>query len=90
MGWFAGEHYELIDGELIDKMGKTSLTSLWILDMRNRRMIVHREPAAGKRTANALCALNKYASVVAYREDESVAPLAALQAEFPAASGFKE
>jgi Uma2 family endonuclease len=22
MGWFAGEHYELIDGELINKMGK--------------------------------------------------------------------
>jgi hypothetical protein len=42
-------------------------------------MIVHRKPAAGK-----------YASVVAYREDESVAPLAALEAEFPAAPAFRE
>jgi len=45
---------------------------------------------AGKRTANASCALDKYASVVAYREDESVAPLASPEAEFPVASAFKE
>jgi Uma2 family endonuclease len=169
MGWFAGEHYELIDGELIDKMGKheshvlavmlvqnwlttifgfwrirkedpidvarednehnepepdlvvlrepiqrletrrpgpedvllavevadstlrmdlskkaelyarAGIPDYWILDMRNRRMIVHRKPAAGR-----------YASVVAYREDESVAPLAAPDSEFSVASAFRE
>jgi hypothetical protein len=38
-------------------------------------MIIHGQPAAGK-----------YASVVAYREDESGAP----EAEFPVASAFRE
>ena len=36
----------------------------WILDLTTRRLIVHRDPANGA-----------YASVVAYREQESVAPV---------------
>jgi Uma2 family endonuclease len=58
---------------------RAGIPDYWILDVQNRRMIVHREPAAGK-----------YVSVVAYREDESVAPLAAPDSEFPVASAFRE
>jgi Uma2 family endonuclease len=166
-GWFAGEHYELIDGELIDKMGKgvshtfatmvmqewliavfgfrsvrkedsidvaaednehnepepdlvvlrnpilkkparhpqpedilfaievadttlatdrslkaalyarAAIPEYWILDLKKRRLIVHRRPSEGK-----------YASVVAYGEDESVAPLAAPESPFLVAAAF--
>ena len=49
----------------------------WVLDVNRRRMIVHREPKDGK-----------YASVVAYSEDESVAPLAAPESAFRVAVAF--
>jgi len=117
MGFFAGQHLELIDGELIDKMGKNSphtnsvlllhkwlvsvfevsdttldfdvkkarlyaragIPDYWVLDVNNRRLIVHREPNAGR-----------YASVLAYGQDEIVAPLAAPQALFRVAAAFEE
>ncbi|MBY0507199.1 MAG: Uma2 family endonuclease [Bryobacteraceae bacterium] len=46
---------------------RSGIPEYWVLDLESRRLVVHREPAEGK-----------YGSVYAYREDESVAPLAAL------------
>jgi Uma2 family endonuclease len=62
-----------------DLYARAGIPDYWILDMQNRRMIVHREPAAGR-----------YASVIAYRADESVAPLAAPDSEFHVARAFGE
>jgi Uma2 family endonuclease len=62
-----------------DLYARAGIPDYWILDMQNRRMIVHREPAAGK-----------YGSVVAYRADESLAPLAAPDSEFRVAQAFGE
>jgi Uma2 family endonuclease len=45
---------------------RAGIVEYWVLDINGRRMIVHRDPQAGR-----------YTSVVAYGEDESVAPLAA-------------
>ena len=56
---------------------RAGIPEYWILDMKNRRLIVHREPQAGK-----------YTSVVAYREDESVSPLAAPHSEFRVAAAL--
>jgi Uma2 family endonuclease len=60
-----------------DLYARACIPDYWILDLKNRRMIVHREPAAGK-----------YASVVAYSSDESLSPLAAPQSEFRVAVAF--
>ncbi len=49
---------------------RAAITEYWVLDVSGRRMIVHREPHAGQ-----------YRTVVAYGEDESVAPLAASNSE---------
>jgi hypothetical protein len=49
------------------------------LDVSGRRLIVHREPLSGK-----------YTSIVAYSEQEEVAPLAAPHAMFKAADAFPE
>jgi Uma2 family endonuclease len=45
---------------------RAGIVEYWVLDLNGRRMIVHREPEAGI-----------YKSVVAYRENERVASLAA-------------
>lgn len=45
---------------------RAAIVEYWVLDVAGRRMIVHRDPQAGR-----------YASVVAYGSDESVSPLAA-------------
>ena len=50
---------------------RAGIPDYWVLDVDNRRMIVHREPAAGK-----------YGSVIVYGEDESVSSLAAPQSQF--------
>jgi Uma2 family endonuclease len=56
---------------------RAGIADYWVLDVNQRRMIVHRDPSA-----------DKYASVVAYREDESVSPLAASDAAFRVAAAF--
>ena len=45
---------------------RACITDYWVLDIASRRMIVHRDPQAGR-----------YTSIAAYSSDESVAPLAA-------------
>jgi Uma2 family endonuclease len=45
---------------------RAGIADYWVLDVRGRRMLVHRDPAEGR-----------YRSIVAYGEDEFVAPLAA-------------
>jgi hypothetical protein len=47
---------------------RAAIVEYWVLDVSGRRMIVHRDPQP---------ALGRYASVVAYGAEESVAPLAA-------------
>ena len=46
---------------------RAGIQEYWVVDLKARRMVVHREPVAGV-----------YQSIEAYSEDESVAPLAAL------------
>ena len=63
-GVLEGTHYELIEGELIDKTGKkfphvrgtfamaklyarAGIPEYWVLDVDNRRLYLHRDPAAG-------------------------------------------
>lgn len=45
---------------------RAGILEYWVLDVAGRRLIVHRDPQAGR-----------YVSVAAYGEEESVAPLAA-------------
>jgi Uma2 family endonuclease len=45
---------------------RAGIADYWVADMNGRRLIVHRQPVQGR-----------YASVVFYDVDESVAPLAA-------------
>jgi Uma2 family endonuclease len=56
---------------------RAGITEYWVLDVAGRRLLVHREPKSGS-----------YASVVAYSEEESVAPLAAPQKNFRVADAF--
>ena len=42
------------------------IADYWVLDMTNDRIVVHRDPVAGR-----------YASIITYAADETVAPLAA-------------
>lgn len=56
---------------------RAGIPDYWVLDVNQRRMIVHREPSAGK-----------YASVVAYCEEENVSPLAAPESAFRVAAAF--
>lgn len=56
---------------------RAGIADYWVLDTAGRRLIVHRDPRSGK-----------YLSVVAYREEESVAPLAASQADFLVSDAF--
>lgn len=56
---------------------RAGIAEYWVLDVPGRRLLVHREPKSGW-----------YASVVAYNEAESVAPLAAPQNRFRVADAF--
>jgi Uma2 family endonuclease len=58
---------------------RAGIEDYWVLDVSGRRLIVHRQPQAGK-----------YTSVLIYNEQESVAPLAAPQAMFKVADAFPE
>jgi Uma2 family endonuclease len=60
-----------------DLYARTGIADYWVLDVNHRRMIVHREPKDGK-----------YASVVAYGEEESISPLAAPESAFRVAVAF--
>jgi Uma2 family endonuclease len=60
-----------------DLYARAGIPDYWVLDVNQRRMIVHRDPVAGK-----------YSSVVVYREDEGVAPLAAPESHFRVAAAF--
>jgi Uma2 family endonuclease len=62
-----------------DLYARADIPDYWVLDLNERRMIVHRAPRAGK-----------YTSIVAYREDESVAPLASPESELKIAAAFGE
>jgi Uma2 family endonuclease len=56
---------------------RAGIPDYWVFDTKQREVIVHREPAHGK-----------YSSVAVYREDESIAPLAAPQVELKVAAAF--
>jgi len=56
---------------------RAHIVEYWVLDVASRRLIVHRDPQSGR-----------FMSIVAYGEDESVAPLAASQSEFRVADAF--
>ena len=56
---------------------RAGVVEYWVLDIPGRRLIVHRD--AGRAG---------YASIVAYGEHESVAPLAAPQSEFRVSGAF--
>ncbi|HEY6346984.1 MAG TPA: Uma2 family endonuclease [Bryobacteraceae bacterium] len=60
-----------------DLYARAGIPDYWVLDVESRRMIVHREPKGGK-----------YNSVVAYSEDEGVAPLVAPESEFRVRTAF--
>jgi Uma2 family endonuclease len=53
-------------GQKADRYAASSLADYWVLDVKGRRVIVHRDPVDGK-----------YTSVLSYAADELVAPLAA-------------
>jgi len=50
---------------------RAGIVEYWVLDVQGRRLVVHRDPQAGQ-----------YRSIVAYGEQESVAPLSAPDASF--------
>lgn len=56
---------------------RAGIVEYWVLDVARRRLLVHRDAKA-----------SGYASIIAYSEHESVAPLAAPQAEFRVAGAF--
>jgi Uma2 family endonuclease len=56
---------------------RAGIAEYWVLDVMGRRLLVHRDAKAGR-----------YASIIVYGEHESVAPLAAPQAEFRVADAF--
>jgi Uma2 family endonuclease len=60
---------------------RAGVLEYWVLDVTGRRLIVHRNPAAGD-------AFGAYSLVVACDENESVAPLAAAYTAFPVNSAF--
>ena len=57
---------------------RAGIIEYWILDIRGRKLIVHRDPQNGA-----------YASVAVYDETESVAPLGAPRQEFPVSTAFQ-
>jgi len=58
---------------------RAGIVEYWLPDVAGRRLIVHRDPQAGK-----------YASVAAYSEEESVAPLAAPESLLQVRDAFPE
>jgi Uma2 family endonuclease len=56
---------------------RAGIVEYWVLDVPGRRLFVHRNPASGK-----------YTAVMVYSENETVAPLAAPNAEFRPAQAF--
>jgi Uma2 family endonuclease len=58
---------------------RAGIADYWVLDVAGRRMIVHREPRDGR-----------YASVLVYGIEESVAPLAAPEAFFKIGDAFPQ
>ncbi len=56
---------------------RSGVSDYWVLDVNGRRLMVHREPEAGR-----------YKSVTAYSDQEEVEPLAAQGFVFPVASAF--
>jgi len=58
---------------------RAGIVEYWVPDVAGRRLIVHRDPQAGK-----------YASVAAYSEEESVAPLAAPESLLQVRDEFPE
>ena len=58
---------------------RAGILEYWVLDVDGRRMIVHREPLEGR-----------YASVLAYGYEESVAPLAAPESILQIREAFVE
>jgi Uma2 family endonuclease len=59
--------------------GRAGIADYWVLDVAGRRMIVHREPRDGR-----------YASVLVYGIEESVAPLAAPETFFKIRDAFPQ
>jgi Uma2 family endonuclease len=58
---------------------RAGIAEYWVLDVENRRLLVHRNPNFGD---------GKYGTIVAYEEHESVALLAAPEHEFPVSIAF--
>src|SRR5205085_9394059 len=58
---------------------RAGIIDYWVLDISGRRMIVHREPQAGR-----------FLSIAAYSVEESVAPLAAPGSPFRIRDAFPE
>jgi len=58
---------------------RAGIPDYWVLDVNKRRLIVHREPVGAT-----------YSSVLAYRQNESVAPLAAPESPFSVAAAFEK
>ena len=56
---------------------RAGIVDYWVADVSGRRFIVHRDPQDGR-----------YQSIVAFSEQESVAPLAAPDSAFPVARAF--
>jgi Uma2 family endonuclease len=56
---------------------RAGIVEYWVLDVQERRLVVHRDPLAGL-----------YRSITVYSEGESVTPLAAPGHEFPVGEAF--
>ena len=56
---------------------RAGIADYWVVDVKGRRVIVHREPEAGR-----------YQSVIAYNDQEEVAPLASPESMLQVASVF--
>ena len=59
---------------------RAGISDYWIADLPGRRLVVHREPQPD----------GSFGSVLAYRDDEPINPLAAPETEFRLADLFKE
>ena len=57
---------------------RAGVVEYWVLDVSARRLVVHREPVEGRWTQIGL-----------YGDHESIAPLAAANAEFRVADAFR-
>ena len=59
---------------------RAGIVEYWVIDVQGRRLIVHREPQSD----------GSFGSVLSYRENEPVNPIAAPETEFRLADLFKE